>query len=79
MSVMENAKDLADLKKKINDSENQINNLDLNKDDEIDIVKVVELDEKKKPLTQLRIKGLKVVPPRIELGTHGFSVHCSTN
>ena len=45
MEVMENAEDIADLEKKINDSENQINYLDLNKDDEIDIVKIVELDE----------------------------------
>ena len=24
-------------------------------------------------------RGFYVVPPRIELGTHGFSVRCSTN
>ncbi len=54
MSVMENAVDLADLEKKINDSENQINNLDLNKDDKIDIVKVVELDEKETRVLVLR-------------------------
>jgi len=54
MSVMENAEDLADLEKKINDSEYQINNLDLNKDDEIDIVKVVELDEKETRVLVLR-------------------------
>jgi hypothetical protein len=35
--------------------------------------------DKEKPL---KIKGLSrvfVVPPGIEPGTHGFSVHCSTN
>jgi len=42
MSIMEDAEDLADLEKKINDSETQINNLDLNKDEEIDIIKIVE-------------------------------------
>jgi hypothetical protein len=26
-----------------------------------------------------RVFVLKVVPPGIEPGTHGFSVHCSTN
>jgi hypothetical protein len=31
----------------------------------------------KKPETQ--VSGFKVVPPGIEPGTHGFSVHCSTN
>ena len=32
-----------------------------------------------KTLNKQYVKGLNVVPPRIELGTHGFSVHCSTN
>ena len=27
----------------------------------------------------LRLQGFFVVPPGIEPGTHGFSVHCSTN
>ena len=54
MSVMEDAEDLADLEKKINDSETQINNLDLNKDDEIDIIKIVEYDENQTRLLVLR-------------------------
>ncbi len=45
MSVMEDAEDLADLEKKINDPDMQVNNLDLNSDDEVDIVKIVEYDE----------------------------------
>jgi len=45
IEVIEKSEDLADFEKKINDEENQINNLDLNKDEEIDIVKVVEYDE----------------------------------
>lgn len=45
MEVLQNSEDLADFEKKINDEENQVNNLDLNKDDEIDIIKVVEYDE----------------------------------
>lgn len=54
MSIMENAEDLADLEKKINDSDNQINNLDLNKDDEIDIIKIVEYDENQTRVLVLR-------------------------
>ena len=45
MQVLENAEDLADFEKKLNDKDNQINNLDLNNDEEIDVVKVVEIDE----------------------------------
>ncbi len=45
MAILENAEDLADFEKKINDKENQINNLDLNKDDKIDIIKIIEYDE----------------------------------
>lgn len=56
MLVMETAEDLADLEKKINDSENQINNLDLNKDDEIDIVKIVEFDEE-----DIRVLALRAI------------------
>jgi len=54
MSIMEDAEDLADLEKKINDSETQINNLDLNKDEEIDIIKIVEYDENQTRLLVLR-------------------------
>ena len=54
MAVMENAEDLEDLEKKINDSENQVNNLDLNKDEEIDVVKIVEYDEGNTGLLVLR-------------------------
>ncbi len=32
----------------------------------------------KKPIN-FSVMGLFVVPPGIEPGTHGFSVHCSTN
>ena len=32
----------------------------------------------KKPWNQYRNQGFLVVPPGIEPGTHGFSVHCST-
>lgn len=54
LSVMETAEDLSDLEKKINESENEINNLDLNKDDEIDIVKIVEYDENNTRVLALR-------------------------
>lgn len=45
VGLFEEAEDLEDFEKKINEEENEINNLDLNKDDEIDIVKVVEYEE----------------------------------
>ena len=35
--------------------------------------------ENNKPLIIKGLKGVFVVPPGIEPGTHGFSVHCSTN
>lgn len=54
MEVLENAEDLADFEKKINDKDNQINNLDLNNDEEIDVVKVVEIDESNTRLIVLR-------------------------
>ena len=40
--LFEEVEDLEEFEQKINDEETEINNLDLNKDDEIDIVKVVE-------------------------------------
>ncbi len=45
MTVLEDSEDIEDFEKKINDSKNQVNNLDLNNDDEVDIIKVVEIDE----------------------------------
>ena len=54
MEVLKNAEDLADFEKKINDKDNQINNLDLNKDDEIDVIKVVEIDESNTRVIVLR-------------------------
>ena len=54
MTVLEDAEDLQDFEKKINDAENQVNNLDLNNDDEIDIVKVVGVDEENTRLLILR-------------------------
>ena len=42
----------------------------------------IYLVRKKKPCKQnvyRALKILKVVPPGIEPGTHGFSVRCSTN
>ena len=54
MTVLEDAEDLQDFEKKINNAENQVNNLDLNNDDEVDIVKVVEVDEENTRLLILR-------------------------
>jgi len=54
IELMEKAEDLADLEKKINDEENQVNNLDLNKDEEIDVIKVVEYDEENTRLIVLQ-------------------------
>ncbi len=45
MTVLEESEDIQDFEKKINDSKNQVNNLDLNKDEQVDIIKVVEIDE----------------------------------
>ena len=45
ISLFEQSEDLADFEKKINDEANDVNNLDLNKDDEVDLLKVVEYEE----------------------------------
>ena len=45
LGIFEESEDLEDFEKKINSEENDVNNLDLNKDDEVDIVKVVEYAE----------------------------------
>lgn len=45
IGLFEDAEDLEDFEKRINQEENEINNLDLNKDGEIDVVKVVEYVE----------------------------------
>ena len=44
-SLFEEVEDLEEFEQKINDEETEINNLDLNKDDEIDIVKVIEYQD----------------------------------
>ena len=54
MTVLEDAEDLQDFEKKINNADNQVNNLDLNNDNEVDIVKVVEVDEENTRLLVLR-------------------------
>ena len=40
-----------------------------------DVAPTVVPKNKKTPIN----RGFNVVPPGIEPGTHGFSVHCSTN
>ena len=45
IGLFENAEDLEDLEKKLNSQDNDVNNLDLNKDDEVDLVKLVEISE----------------------------------
>ena len=45
ISLFEEARDLEDFEKKINSEDNDVNNLDLNKDEEVDMVKVVEYVE----------------------------------
>jgi len=45
VELFEEVEDLEEFEEKINDEETEINNLDLNKDDEIDIVKVIEYQE----------------------------------
>ena len=45
LGLFEEAEDLADFEKKINSEDNDINNLDLNKDEEVDMVKVIEKKE----------------------------------
>lgn len=42
LGLFEEAEDLEDFEKKINSEDNDINNLDLNKDEEVDMVKVIE-------------------------------------
>ena len=45
IGLFEESEDLADFEKKINGEDNDVNNLDLNKDEEVDMVKVVEYAE----------------------------------
>lgn len=45
LGLFEESEDLEDFEKKINSEDNDVNNLDLNKDEEVDIVKVVEYEE----------------------------------
>ena len=45
MGLFEDAKDLEDFEKKLNSQDNDVNNLDLNKDDEVDLVRVVEHED----------------------------------
>ena len=45
IDLFEEVEDLEEFEQKINDESTEINNLDLNKDDEIDIVKVVEYQD----------------------------------
>jgi hypothetical protein len=45
ISLFENAEDLEDFEKKLNSEENDVNNLDLNNDDEVDMVRIVEYSE----------------------------------
>ncbi len=45
VAIFEEAEDLEDFEKRLNDGKNEVNNLDLNKDDEIDMLKVVEYKE----------------------------------
>ena len=42
MSLFEEAEDLEDFEKKLNSESNDVNNLDLNKDNEVDMVRIVE-------------------------------------
>jgi len=42
IAIFEESEDLEDFEKKLNDKKNEINNLDLNADEEIDVLKVVE-------------------------------------
>ena len=45
LSLFQNAEDLEDYEKLLNDEANDVNNLDLNADDEVDIVRIVEVSE----------------------------------
>jgi len=55
LGIFEESEDLEDFEKKINSEDNDVNNLDLNKDDEVDIVKVVEYAENKTHLLVLQV------------------------
>jgi hypothetical protein len=45
IGLFEESEDLEDFEKKINGEDNDVNNLDLNKDEEVDMVKVIEYEE----------------------------------
>ena len=45
IGLFEEAEDLEDYEKKLNEDSNDVNNLDLNDDDEVDVVKLVEYSE----------------------------------
>ncbi|MCK5694400.1 MAG: hypothetical protein KAI08_16160 [Bacteroidales bacterium] len=45
IGLFEDAEDIEDFEKKLNDEANDVNNLDLNADEEVDMVKIVELSE----------------------------------
>lgn len=45
IGLFEDSEDLEDFEKKLNGEDNDVNNLDLNKDEEVDMVKVVEYSE----------------------------------
>jgi hypothetical protein len=45
IGLFEESEDLADFEKKLNSEDNDVNNLDLNKDEEVDMVKVIEHSE----------------------------------
>jgi len=45
IGLFEESEDLADFEKKLNSEANDVNNLDLNKDEEVDMVKVIEHSE----------------------------------
>jgi len=54
LGIFEESEDLEDFEKKINSEENDVNNLDLNKDEEVDMVKVVEYAEENTHLLVLQ-------------------------
>lgn len=45
IGIFEESEDLEDFEKKLNSEDNDVNNLDLNKDEEVDMVKVIEHSE----------------------------------
>ena len=45
IGLFENSTDLEDFEKKINSEKNDVNNLDLNKDGQVDLVKVIQYTE----------------------------------